>query len=72
MFRDLDRGDEAYADLDAVLSATETTGGGDESALITLAVNFDAEEVYSSPDSVSHDSYTNLAQDSYETITIKQ
>ncbi|MDR3562899.1 MAG: RHS repeat-associated core domain-containing protein [Negativicutes bacterium] len=72
MYRDLDNGDDAYADLDAIISAAESTGSTDEGALIAVAVNFEAEEVYSSPGSASQNPYADVSSESYDTITIKQ
>ena len=72
MYRDIDRGDEGYADLDAVNAALESTGSTDEGALIAVAVNYYAGDVYSSPDSSHVDPEANCSADSNEMITIKQ
>ncbi len=47
MFTNLDRGDQAMADLDAIDAALQLSGGAGEAATIAVGVFFDAADEYS-------------------------
>jgi RHS repeat-associated protein len=72
MYKDLDNNDQGFADLDAALGALEVSGDTAEGALVTVGVFYDAQDVYSSPDSSHQNPNDDVSEMTYDTITIKQ